>query len=280
MQSRLRILITGSSGLVGSALCSLFKEQGHDVVPVKRECLTGFEGCDVFIHLAGESIADGFWTKKKKERIRESRVLGTQKIVEALSSLKNPPKLFICASGVGYYGDVQGAFVSEESPLGKGFLASVCSDWESASDPLRRKGVRVVNARFGYILSLKGGLLKALLPLFRLGLGGKMGDGRQYMPWVALEDVVRALSFAIENPSLEGPVNITSPKSVTQEVFAKLLAKQLKRPSFFAIPRVFLFGGKAKELVLPSLRVSPTKLEKAGFSFSYKDLELFFKEKL
>lgn len=270
------ILVTGASGLVGSALTAFLEEKGHVVLPYTRQISMDLEGFDVVVHLAGESISSGFWTKTKKKKIWESRVEGTKKLVSALNVLKKPPKLFISASAVGYYASSDAA-QNEESPPGSGFLSSLCLEWEKASSCFIGRSIQV---RFGYILSSKGGILKALLPLFRLGLGGKMGSGKQFFPWVALEDVVRALYYIMEEETIKTPVNIVSPSPMPQEEFAKLLAKALRRPSFFSIPKWLLLGEKARELILPSLCILPCRLEKSGFIFSYKMLSEFFQEKL
>ena len=278
-----RVLVTGASGFLGSFLVSFLPKEGYFVEPLKRESyiLAGdllskesLEGCYAVIHLAGESLSRGFWTKKKREEILKSRVEGTQKLTKLLSQLKNPPKVFISASAVGYYGDREEA-LTEESEAGSDFLSCVCQKWEqaAASNCLEEKGVRVVFARFGYILSCKGGMLKALRLVFRFGLGGRIGSGLQFMPWIALEDVGRSLCHILETPVLKGPVNIVSPNPVTQIVFAKTLSSLLKRPCFFGIPKWALLGKKAKALMLPSLKVFPLKLEETGFTFQFSSLK-------
>ncbi len=272
----LRVLITGASGLVGSALSVFLQEKGHVVLPYTRQTSMDLEGFDVVVHLAGESISSGFWTKRKKKKIWESRIEGTKKLVADLNVLKKPPRLFISASAVGYYASSD-AMQDEESPPGSGFLSSLCLEWEKASSCFIGRAIQV---RFGYILSSKGGILKALLPLFRVGLGGKMGGGKQFFPWVALEDVVRALYYIMEKEEIKTPVNIVSPSSVSQGEFAHLLAKALRRPSFFSIPKWFLLAEKTRELILPSLHILPSRLQKSGFIFSYKTLSEFFQEKL
>ena len=276
-----KVFITGSSGLIGSFLVSFLLKEGYRVIPLSRKAFSGqgdslgveiLEGCYAVIHLAGESIAEGVWTAHKKRKILNSRVEGTQNLVKIIGSLENPPKVFISASAVGFYGDREGE-LTEESSAGQGFLSLVCKKWEEAPCFLEKKEVRVVLARFGYILSAKGGMLKALLPVFRLGLGGKIGSGLQFMPWIAIEDVARALCHILETSELKGPVNIVSPNPVCQEFFAKTLASLLKRPSFFTIPKWILLGEKAKALMLPSLRVIPVKLEKTGFTFRFSFLK-------
>lgn len=284
----MKVLITGASGLVGRSLSCFFESKGWKVGRVVREEKGGkgevywdpntgsakidaFEGWDAVVHLAGESLSKGIWTKRKREKIRESRIVGTQNLVKVLDSCKSPPNVFIVASAVGFYGNREGE-LTEESSAGEGFLAEVCQDLEKAAVDWKINKPRIVRARFGYILSPEGGFLKALKPLFLWGLGGKIAGGKQYLPWIALEDVIKGLHFIIQTEDLQGPVNLVAPKPVRQEVFAKIFAKVLHRPCFFSIPKSFLFGKKAKALILPSLEVYPSKLIKAGFIFSYSRL--------
>lgn len=289
----LDILISGSTGLVGSCLCRFLSGKGHRVVPLIRRRSTGsssiswnpetgegnladFEGFDAVIHLAGENIARGFWTSSKKKRILESRQKGTENLVSLLKKLKKPPKVFVSASGIGYYGSLSGP-VTESSPSGSGFLAEVCKAWESSSKLLEQMGVRTVQARFGIILSVQGGVLKALLPMFRLGFGAKIASGKQMISWVSLEDAMGALLHILMDETLFGPVNIVSPNPISQEVFAKALAKALKKPCFLTVPGFLLRGEKAKELLLSSLAVVPSKLQLSGYCFSYPTLTGYFK---
>lgn len=288
-----KVLITGASGLVGVALTSFLQKKGHVVGKVVRkrrgepnevlwDSKTGegdlslFEGWDVVVHLAGESLAKGFWTKEKKRKILESREVGTLNLVRVLDSLKTPPKLFISASAVGYYGDRQGA-ITEESTPGQGFLPTVCLAWETAAKSLKNQGVRVVVARFGYILSSKGGFFKTMRSLFLWGLGGKMGGGEQFLPWITIDDLLRAIEHIIEKQELYGAVNLVSPEPVRQKVFAKTLAKLLRRPCIFSLPKRILLGEKAKALITPSLEVYPVKLQKTGFVFKTPGLLEAFK---
>lgn len=269
----MHVLITGSSGLVGSALCAFLRSKGHKVEALPRNFELSKDSCpDAVIHLAGESISNGFWTKKKKEKILQSRVEKTRDLVEKLSHLKQPPKVFISASAVGIYKDSQEE-ITEDSPTGKGFLSKVCIQWEREASLLTKAGTRVVFTRFGLILSGKGGMLPLLRTMFFFGLGGIMGDGKQYMPWVSLYDVVRAIEYILGAQAINGAVNVVSPQPVSQKCFAKKLAKAMKRPCFFRYPKFLFVDEKTRALVLSSLPVFPEKLEKSGFTFAYSDLE-------
>jgi uncharacterized protein (TIGR01777 family) len=276
----MKVLVTGSSGMVGSALCSFLKKHGHEVKALVRGFLdpNALEGADVVVHLAGESLSKGFWTHKKKEKIYQSRYIGTKQLVEALEKLKSPPKVFISASAVGYYQEKVGR-IGEDALAGNSFLSQVCKAWEEAAVAWHHPNTRVAIARLGYILSRNGGLLQALKPVFSLGLGAVMG-GEQYMPWVALEDVVLALYHIMQVDELTGAVNIVSPHPVTQTVFSKLLAKVLHRPCLLKIPRCLILGEKMRALLLPSLEVYPDKLQKSGFAFTYTTLEQTLKHEL
>ena len=287
----MKVLVTGSSGFIGQSLCSFFLSKGYEITHLKRGKkgplqknsiywnpetgegnVADFEGFDAVIHLAGESLAQGFWTQAKKQRILESRKLGTERLVALLKKTEFPPKVFLSTSAIGYYGSRKDPMTENEEP-GKGFLSEVCQAWEKASFPLRDKGVRVVYARLGLVLSRKGGILKALLPLFQLGFGGRLGDGKQIVSWVALEDVIKAFDYILREESMVGPVNVVSPNPVLQEQFAEILCSVLDRPCFFKIPKWLIFGEKAEALILSSVKVIPAALLKAGFSFSYPDFE-------
>ncbi len=274
--SPFRVLITGASGLVGSALSTFLKSKGCTVVSYARGNSESLEGFDVVIHLAGESISSGLWTKRKKQRIWESRIDGTRDLVTSLNALTYPPKVFISASAIGYYSSSYSC-QNENSPPGKSFLSSLCVEWERASSCFKGRSAQL---RFGFILSKKGGFLKAILPIFLMGLGGRLGDGKQYISWIALEDVLSGIYHVITKEDIQGPINFVTPNPIPQGVFTNILAKSLKRPSFFFIPKWILLGEKNRELILSSLRISPVKLLKSGFSFLYEDLSLFFKEKL
>jgi len=289
----MKILVSGSSGLVGQALVKAYEEAGHEVVVlVRRRVSVGpgafywepennkvdpqaLEGVDVIIHLAGESIAEGRWTDEKKQRIRDSRVKSTRLLAEAAANAEHPPKVFACASAIGYYGERGDETLDENSPAGAGFLADVCKEWEAACQPAAEKGIRVINLRFGMILSPDGGALAKMLTPFRMGVGGKVGSGDQYYSWVALEDVVRAIEYAVEVESISGPVNIVARNPVTNLKFTKALGSVLGRPTIFPMPAFaarMAFGEMADELLLASTRVIPEKLRDAGFTFKHDQI--------
>jgi hypothetical protein len=229
----------------------------------------------VVIHLAGENIGAGRWTPGRKKRIRESRIAGTKFLAETLASLKNPPKVFITSSAIGFYGDREDEILTEDSPAGKGFLTEVCQAWEEASEPAKKAGIRVVHLRTGIVLSANGGALpKMVLPTL-MGAGGVIGTGRQWMSWITLEDLVGIFNYAIHSPALSGPVNATAPGSVTNRDFTKILGKVLKRPTFFPLPGFMvklLFGEMGEALLLEGQRVTPACLTREGFEFLYPDL--------
>lgn len=288
------ILVSGSHGLIGSALVRALVEEGHRVVRLVRsvaQTLTGdarwdpetgavdpgrLEGCDAVVHLAGESIAGPVWTAERKRRIRDSRVEGTRLLCESLLRMDNPPAALLCASAVGYYGDRGDEVLREESPPGRGFLAQVCRAWEDAAELASRGGIRVVRLRFGMVLSAHGGALARMLPPFRAGLGGRLGSGCQYVSWVALDDAVGALTHAMRTPSLQGPVNVTAPHPVENREFARILGKVLSRPAAVPVPAFALrlaFGAMADDLLLASTRAVPARLLTSGYEFRLPSLE-------
>jgi uncharacterized protein (TIGR01777 family) len=289
----MKILIGGSSGLVGTALIKSLEAEGHEIFRLVRHApnsrtevewspdrysiaLARIEGFDAVVNLAGESIADGRWTDEKKRKIRESRVKGTKLLGDALANLTTPPKTFICASAIGYYGNRGDEILTEESAPGDDFLAEVCAEWEKATALATEKGIRVVNARFGIILDTAGGALKKMLPPFRAGLGGRIGNGRQWMSWITLDDVIGGLNFALANNSVHGPVNFVAPSPVTNAEFTKTLGKVLSRPTFFPIPKFgvrLAFGEMGEALLLGSQRVAPKSLTRAGYEFQSLKLE-------
>jgi len=289
----MKILISGSSGLVGTALIKSLETEGHEVFRLVRHAprsqaevewspdrysiaLARIEGFDTVVNLAGESIADGRWTEEKKRRIRESRVKGTKLLGDALATLTNPPRTFICASAIGYYGNRGDEILKETSAPGDDFLAEVCVEWEKATALATEKGIRVLNTRFGVILDAHGGALAKMLPPFRMGIGGRIGSGKQWMSWIALDDVVGALKFALTKKTLSGPVNFVAPNPVRNSEFTKTLGKVLSRPTLFPIPAFgvrLVFGEMADALLLSSQRVEPERLTKAGYQFQYLGLK-------
>jgi uncharacterized protein (TIGR01777 family) len=291
----MNILVSGSTGLVGTALIPLLTAGGHEVVRLVRakshspskELIGwnpessyidagGLEGLGAIVHLAGEPIAAGRWNTLKKARIRDSRVRGTQLLCEALAHTASPPAVLICASAIGYYGDRGEEVLTEESANGTGFLADVCREWEAAAEPARQKGIRVVNLRFGVILSARGGALAKMLTPFKLGLGGIIGSGRQFMSCIALDDCVAVIQHVLVNQSLAGPVNVVGPTPVTNHEFTKTLGRVLGRPTIFPMPAFaarLALGEMADELLLSSNRVEPKKLLTSGFQFQHPALE-------
>lgn len=286
----LTIAITGASGMIGTALSSFLTTGGHTVIPVSRGKdeagiywkpsdgeidAASFEGVDAVVHLAGEPIAGGRWSDEKKRRIEESRVKGTKLLAETLASLEDPPSVLVSASAVGYYGD-RDEPVDESSEPGDGFLADVCEKWEASADPAREAGIRVVHPRIGVVLSPRGGALAEMLTPFKMGVGGKVGSGEQGMSWIALDDVVAALHFAIMEKEVVGPVNLTSPNPVDNETFTKVLGKVLGRPTIVPVPGFgvkMLFGEMGEKLLLEGAIVHPKRLKEHGFEWDYPDLE-------
>jgi uncharacterized protein (TIGR01777 family) len=282
----MKIAVTGSTGLVGTALVPRLTGAGHSVVRLSRPADwdpdKGFinasllNGVDVVIHLAGESIASGRWTSARKARIRDSRVKGTRLISETIARRERLPQLLISASAIGYYGDRGSELLREDSPPGSGFLADVCRQWEAATDPATRNGIRVVHLRTGLVLSARGGALDKMLLPFKMGVGGKIGSGQQYWSWIALDDLCAAIVHCIQAGGLHGPVNTVSPSPVTNAEFTKSLGRVLSRPTVLPMPafaaRIAL-GEMADPLLLASARVEPAKLSASRFVFKHKDLE-------
>jgi uncharacterized protein len=288
----MRVVLTGSSGLIGSALAEALEEGGNEVVRLVRSGADpaqgrfrwdpeageldtqALQGADAVVHLAGESVA-GRWTDAKKRRILDSRVNGTRLLSEALAGLERPPQVMVCASAIGFYGKRGGQPVDESHPGADDFLAGVVKQWEAACAPAREAGIRAVNTRFGIVLSREGGALKAMLPAFRLGLGGRLGSGRQPFSWVAIDDVVAAVLFGLESRELSGPVNVTAPHPVTNEEFTQTLARVLHRPAVVPAPAfaLRLALGEFSQEVLAGMKVLPRRLQESGFAFRYPDLE-------
>ena len=288
-----RILITGASGLVGNALVQALKGSEHEILRlVRREprgpdelgwdpeagrlAAEALAGAEALVHLAGENIATGRWTRVKKERIRRSRVLGTRTVTRAFLACSRPPPTLLAASAVGFYGDRGDEELDEGSPPGTGFLAETCRAWEAETLPLEEAGIRVARMRIGMVLSLRGGALPRLLGPFKLGLGGRIGSGRQWMSWIGLEDLSRAILFCLKEKALRGPVNLTAPQPVRNAAFARVLASALGRPACLPLPAPaarLLLGEMADELLLASTRALPRRLLDEGFRFRDEDLE-------
>jgi len=290
----MKILVSGASGLIGSALIPALTAAGHGVQRLVRDRSRagggdlywnpdggqldpeGLEPFDAVVHLAGENIAAGRWTAKQKDRILQSRAQGTRTIAEALAKLPAKSRTLVSASAIGFYGNRGDELLDESSRPGHDFLAEVCQAWEAATQPAAAAGVRVVNTRFGVVLSKQGGALKKMLLPFQLGLGGKIGSGQQYMSWVVLDDVVGAIVHCLSDPSLSGPFNVVAPHPVTNLDFTKTFGKVLARPTMFPMPAFaakLAFGQMADELLLASQRVQPARLQAAGFTFKYPALE-------
>lgn len=288
----MKILVTGSSGLVGSSLVPFLTTGGHEVLRLVRSAEKsegvvrwdpkrgeidgeGLEGLDAVVHLAGENIASGRWTDEVKESIRRSRVEGTRLLAEALAARRQPPKVLVCASAIGFYGDRGVEVMTETSAAGTGFLAEVCRDWEAASQAAIDQGIRVVHVRIGVVLSAEGGALAKMLTPFRLGLGGVVGSGDQYMSWIALDDVVGALHHCLMDDSVRGPVNGVAPHPVTNREYTKTLGSVLSRPTLLPMPAFAVrlaFGEMGDELLLSSTRVEPRKLLASGYAHRCPEL--------
>lgn len=290
----MKVLISGGSGLVGSALTNALRADGHLVSHFIRPGGTAapgdvlwnpsratvdvpaLEGYDAIVHLSGASIADGRWTDKRKATLRSSRVDSTRVLVDSLSHLKQPPRVFVCASAIGYYGDRGDELLTESSGYGNDFLAILCRAWEAEATRAAANGIRTVIARFGVILATQGGALPRMLTPFKLGLGGRLGNGKQWISWVALEDVVKALRTAIDNGDVNGPVNVVAPQPVQNSEFTRVLAGVLHRPAIFPAPAFALrlaLGQMADALLLSSQRVQPEKLAKIGYKFRCETLQ-------
>jgi uncharacterized protein (TIGR01777 family) len=270
------IIVTGASGLVVRRPVRDATREIHWQPDAGRIDTARIEGVDAVVHLAGENIAGKRWSEAFKREIRESRLKGTRLVAEAIAGARDKPKTLVCASAIGYYGDRGEETLSEASAAGKDFLADVCREWEAACQPARDAGVRVVNVRIGVVLSSEGGALKQMLTPFKLGVGGKIGSGQQYMSWVALDDVAGAIRFVLANPQVSGPVNVVSPQAVKNVEFTKTLGRVLKRPTVFPVPAFgarLAFGEMADALLLSSTRVVPQGLLAAGYQFRQPELE-------
>jgi uncharacterized protein len=290
----MKVLVSGASGLIGSALVPLLTARGHEVVRLVRrqpepdEAAVGWdpehglleasrlEGLDAVVHLAGEGIAEGRWTAERKSRIRRSRVQATRSLAETLAGLRQPPRVLVSASAIGVYGDRGDEELHETSPPGDGFLAEVGRDWEAATEPAAAAGIRVVLSRFGIVLSRKGGALAKMLLPFRLGVGGRIGSGAQWMSWVALDDAIAAVLHALATASLAGPLNVVSPHPVTNAELARTLGRVLGRPALAPLPAFavrLVLGEMGDALLLSSQRVKADRLLSSGYEFRHSRLE-------
>ncbi|MBZ9595523.1 TIGR01777 family oxidoreductase [Streptomyces yangpuensis] len=288
----MRIAVTGSTGLIGSALVRSLRADGHEVVRfVRREPAApdearwdperghvdpaGLAGCGAVVHLAGAGIGDHRWTAAYKRKIRDSRVLGTAAIANALAGLDEPPAVLVSGSAVGYYGDTGDRPVDEDTPAGHGFLPSVCVEWEAAAAPAREAGIRTAFARTGLVVAKEGGAWGRMFPLFRAGVGGRLGDGRQYWPYISLRDEVAALRHIIDTPSLSGPVNLTAPEPLTNRQVTAAMGRVLRRPAVLPVPAVALriALGEFSEDVLGGQRARPARLLESGFVFRDPGIE-------
>lgn len=291
----MNVLVSGSSGLLGGALISELHSRGHRAVRLVRsegysgdavswdpsagiidaEALQRFR-CEAVVHLAGESIFGLRWTSSKKQRILESRIEGTRLLSKTLAGLPEPPRVMVSASASGYYGSRGSEVLTEDSSPGDLFLSRVCREWEAASQPASEAGIRVANTRFGLVLSPDGGALGTTLPIFKLGGGGKVGDGAQFWPWVALDDVTGAMVHALENDSVEGPVNVSAPNPLTNAEYTRILGRVLGRPTVLPLPAPAaraMLGQMADELLLASARMQPERLRQTGYEFRFTELE-------
>ena len=291
----MKILITGASGLIGKALQTSFRDKGHEMLLASRseakvaghiqwsadtgfrdEDLSRLEGLDAVIHLAGENVSGLRWTDEKKKSIRDSRVFGTRSMIETFDKLADKPKLFISGSAIGFYGDRGDDKLAESSAAGKTFLAEVCKEWEAESRRAEDLGIRTVLLRTGIVLSKDGGALATMLTPFKFGVGGVIGDGKQWMSWISLEDVVGIVNFALENESVRGALNVVAPNPVTNEEFTKTMGTVLYRPTFLPLPEFavhMVFGEMGDALLLDSTRVVPKRLKDAGYQFKFADLK-------
>lgn len=292
----MKIIVAGSSGFVGTALINSLRAEGHEIGRLVRSSsasvadgsklirwepptgsidLAAIEGPDAVVNLAGTSIAGARWTRERKRILRESRVDATRHLVAGLTQLKNKPPVIVSASAIGYYAERGDEILTESSSAGNDFLAQLCRDWEAESAKAEREGIRPVMLRFGIVLAAHGGALAKMLPPFRMGVGGRLGDGRQWMSWIALEDVVALIRYAIENQSLRGPVNAVAPNPVTNAEFTSVLASVLHRPALFPVPRFALrvMLGEMADALLASQRVMPAALDAASFQFRRPELK-------
>ena len=289
----MKVVVGGSSGLIGAALVRRLQSDGHDVLRLVRRAPTApdevewdpvgasidagaLEGVDAVVHLGGASIAGQRWDAAYKQEIRDSRVNSTRLLSETIAGLQSKPSVFLCASALGFYGDRDDEIITENMPQGSGFLADVTVEWEAATASASNAGIRVCNMRIGVVLSKDGDLPRRMLAPFKMGLGGKLGNGKQYMSWVHIDDVVGGFMHALDRPALEGPVNLSVPNAVTNREFTKALARAVKRPAMFGVPRFALriAMGESAQFATQSTRMYPLKISQSGYRFQWEDIEL------
>lgn len=295
------VAISGATGLVGTELSSLLQSEGKSVTAISRKeggsyqdsimwdpesGLTNparLESVDAIVHLAGESIASGRWTSKLKNKIKRSRVQGTRTLVQSIAAVEKRPKVLVCASAIGFYGDRGIEELTESSSRGTGFLADVCKEWEDEANAAKELGLRVVNVRIGVVMSPKGGALQKMLLPFKMGAGGIVGSGKQFWSWIGLHDLTRVIAHCVNDESIEGPVNAVSPQPLTNKEFTKDVGSVLKRPTILPLPGFMaklVLGEMAEALLLASTKVLPTKLQASGFEFKHPDLKSCLKHEL
>ncbi|WP_225850842.1 TIGR01777 family oxidoreductase [Streptomyces sp. HPF1205] len=288
----MRIAVSGASGLIGSALSASLAADGHEVVRLVRRDprqpdeirwdpvagtvdTAGLAGCEAVVHLAGAGVGERRWTEARKRVIRDSRVLGTTAVARAVAALDTPPRVLVCGSAIGYYGDTGDSYVDEDSPQGAGFLAELVADWEAAAEPARAAGIRTVHARTGLVVAKDGGAWGPLFTLFRAGLGGRLGNGRQFWSFISLRDEVAALRHVLDTPSLSGPVNLTAPEPLTNREITAAMGRALHRPTLATVPApvLRLTLGEFASDVLSSQRVRPARLLASSFTFAHPHID-------